>query len=107
MAIVRFGTIEFERPKKKISADEVKPFLATSGKEVLRIAWDLLVPDYEGGLKGHELASWLVEIFNMIENERNGTKCILFLESIGLLSVKKKGGWVSNEYLYVKLTFDL
>lgn len=105
MAVIRFGMVEYERSKERISADELKPFLATSGKQVLKIAWDALAPDYEGGVKGDELASWFVEIFNLVRDEGNGTKCIWFLESLGLLRVEKKGGWFSDEFLHVKLTF--
>jgi len=105
MTLIRFGSFEYERRDEKISADDVTPFLATSGKQVLRVAWDALAPDYEGGVKGHQLASWFVEVFNMVGGEYNGTKCIWFLERLGLLKVKKKGGWFSEEFLYVKLNF--
>jgi len=69
MTVICFGTIEFERPKRRISADDVKPVLATSGKQVLRLAWGSLMPNERDDLKREELAPWLVEVSNVGERD--------------------------------------
>ena len=104
----RFGAVEFNRPSSPISSEDVKPILTIGGKEVIRLAWSSLVPNDKGGVEKEKLATWFCEIFNMENNVGNGTDCINFLESTGIIKVYNEGGgFFTNDYFVVYPAFNI
>jgi len=82
---IRIGVIDYERPSRQVSAEDVRQILAVGGKDVIRLAWASLNPAGNNSVKHDALAVWFCEFFNMKHNKGNGSACIRILRSMDLL----------------------
>lgn len=82
---VRIGMINYDRPSRQGSAEDVRQLLAVGGKDVIRIAWSSLNPSENNYIAREKLASWFCDFFNLKRDVGQGNKCINILEKTGLL----------------------
>ncbi len=88
---IRIGMIDYDRPSRPGSAEDVRQFLAVGGKDVIRLAWSSLNPSENNYIARDELASWFCDIFNLKRDAGQGNKCINILEKTGLLVRSRVG----------------
>ena len=94
-------TFNFSRPKKAVSFKEVEFIFVTSGKDIVRLAWESLNPDDDNYIIDYNLSKWFESFFNIY----SGYEAINFLHDMGLLRHWWDG--VFNRKDYYGPTFEL
>ncbi len=95
---IRIGVIDYDRPSRPGSAEDIRQLLAVGGKDVIRLAWSSLNPNEYNEIKRDALASWFCEFFNLKRDAGQGNKCINILKNMNIV---KAGNW------NVRPNFDL
>lgn len=92
MQQITFGTIVYTRPQQPVGVDEIRQFLAISGKEVAKLAFSSLEPDSDGELIEDSVAEWMRNAL-CLKSADDGRTAVRILAAMGLLWMREPNGY--------------